>query len=122
MNPQAGVYRRVHDVLYVGMIASTAFYVVGIVVALVRGGRVPLDPAWIRERYHVAAIEHGIVTLDPVVLMMIATALLILTPVVRVGVSIYAFARAGDRKFVGVTCVVALVMVATLVLARVGLR
>lgn len=121
MKTQDNVYAFVHRVLWVGMIVSTVLFVVGIGAALRRREHVPLDAAWIRSHYHLASIGHGIVTMDPTTLMMIATALLIFTPCARVGVSIYAFAVDRDRKFVVVTSIVAAVVVATLFLARAGL-
>jgi uncharacterized membrane protein len=121
MKTQDRVYESVHRVLYGGMIASTLLFAVGIAAALWRRERVPLDAAWIRAHYHTSAILHGLATFEPMTIMMLATALLILTPVARVAVSIYVFARDGDRKFVLVTSLVAAIMVATLFLARAGL-
>jgi len=118
---QANVYERVHAVLYGGMLASTALFVVGVAAALRRHERVPLDAAWIRQHYALSAIGHGLATFDPTTILLLATALLILTPITRVVVSIYAFAHDGDRRFVLVTSIVALVMVAAVVLARLGL-
>ena len=59
--------------------------------------------------------------MDPTTLMMLATAILILTPTVRVAVSICAFAVDRDYTLVFVTSIVALVMIATVVLAHAGL-
>ena len=121
MKSQSNVYEVVHKVLFGGMLASTTLFVVGIAAALRSRQRVPLDPAWIRSHYHASSIGHGIVTMDPTTIMMLATALLVLTPVARVGVSIWAFAKDGDRKFVVVTSIVAIVMLAAIFLVRAGL-
>ena len=122
MKTQQNVYAGVHRVLWLGMVASTGLYAVGIAAALRRRERIPLDSAWIREHYHLDRVVHGFVTMEPTSIMLVATVLLILTPVARVFVSIGAFARDRDWKFVLVTSIVAVVMAATLVLAHFGLR
>jgi uncharacterized membrane protein len=48
--------------------------------------------------------------------------LLILTPVVRVFVSIIAFAAEGDRKYVLVTSTVLVVIILSVVLSKAGLQ
>jgi uncharacterized membrane protein len=109
-------------VLLGGMVVSTALFVVGIVRALLRPQFVPLTPDWIKQHYRWPVVVEGIRSFDPTVIMMIATVLLILTPIARVVVSIYAFAVDNDRKFVLVTLAVLLVIVLTVVLGLVGLK
>ncbi|MFY9911413.1 MAG: DUF1634 domain-containing protein [Candidatus Sulfotelmatobacter sp.] len=119
---ELNVYADVYKVLLGGMIVSTALFAAGIVCALVHPQYVPLSPEWIKQHYHWRAIVHGIRSFDPTVIMMIATVLLILTPVVRVIVSVYAFAVDHDRKFVIVTLIVLSVIILTIVLGLFGLR
>jgi uncharacterized membrane protein len=116
------VYGDVYKVLLGGMVVSTALFVVGIVRALLRPQFVPLTPDWIKQHYRWPVVVEGIRSFDPTVIMMIATVLLILTPIARVVVSIYAFAVDNDRKFVLVTLAVLLVIVLTVVLGLVGLK
>jgi uncharacterized membrane protein len=54
--------------------------------------------------------------------MMVATILLILTPVVRVLVSIWAFMVDHDYKYVGITSIVFLIMVVTVIAGLLGLH
>ncbi len=119
---EENVYSGVYHVLLVGMTISTVLFVIGIVRALMLRQNIPLTVAWVESHYSVAAVAHGLRTLDPTVLMMIATAVLILTPVCRVVVSIHAFAVDRDRNFVVVTSVVFVVMVLTVILGLLGLR
>ena len=119
---ELNVYTDVYKVLLGGMIVSTALFVAGIVRALVHPQYVPLTPEWIKQHYHWQAIVAGIRSFDPTVIMMIATVLLILTPVVRVIVSVYAFAVDHDRKFVIVTLIVLSVIILTVVLGLYGLK
>jgi uncharacterized membrane protein len=117
-NVYAGVYRA----LLAGMFLSTALFALGIVRALMHHENIPLTREWVLSHYHWSVVLHGLRTGDPTVIMMVATAVLILTPVVRVLVSIWAFAVDHDRKFVVVTSTVFLIMVITLILGLLGLR
>lgn len=119
---ELNVYADVYKVLLGGMILSTGLFVVGIARALMRPEFVPLTPEWIKQHYHWAAIVGGLKAFDPTVIMLIATVLLIMTPIVRVAVSIYAFAVDRDSKFVAVTLLVFAVIVLTVVLGLFGLR
>lgn len=119
---EANVYADVYKVLITGMLISTTLFAVGIVLALLHPRSVPLTPDWARRYYHWNVIAAGIRHGDPAVIMLIASVLLILTPVARVVMSIYAFAVDHDRKYVMVTSIVLLVMVATVILGLLGLK
>jgi uncharacterized membrane protein len=119
---ELNVYADVYNVLLAGMIVSTALFVAGIIRALAEPQFVPLTPDWIKQHYHWTAVIQGIRAFDPTVIMMIATVLLILTPVARVVVSVYAFAADHDHKFVVITLIVFLVIILTTVLGLFGLK
>lgn len=119
---EMNVYADVYWILLGGMLISTGLFVLGIVRALMRPQYVPLTRAWIKQHYHWQALVSGIVALDPTTLMLLATVLLILTPVARVAVSIYAFAVDGDRKFVVVTSIVLFMIVVAVVLGLLGVE
>lgn len=121
-NVADNVYADVYRVLLAGMIVSTTLFAVGVVRALLNPRFVPLSAAWIKQQYNWHVFIHGVATANPTTLMMLATALLILTPVARVVVSIYVFYIDHDRKYVVVTGLVFLVMVMTVILSRFGLR
>ena len=123
--PQEGdknVYAAVYRALLYGMIASSVLFAAGLARGMMLHTRFPLTEEWVTSHYHWKVVMHGLATLDPTVLMMVATVLLILTPVVRVVVSIIAFAAEGDRKYVLVTSVVLAVIVLSVVLGRAGLQ
>ncbi|MBN9492771.1 DUF1634 domain-containing protein [bacterium] len=65
-----------------------------------------------------AAIYHGLLDFQGGAIVMIGLYLLILTPVMRVGVSIIAFAHERDRAFVAITAFVFLMLVGSLVLGK----
>ncbi|HVA72651.1 MAG TPA: DUF1634 domain-containing protein [Candidatus Limnocylindrales bacterium] len=121
-NVAENVYADVYRVLLAGMIASTFFFILGIIVALLHPRYVPLSAAWIQQQYHWSVLAHGLATFDPTTLMMLATVLLILTPVVRVLVCVYVFYIDHDPKYVVVTSIVFLVMVLAVILSLFGLK
>lgn len=117
-NVYAGVYR----VLLGGMLVSSTLFAIGIVRALMHPAFFPLTAKWVRQHYSVSWVLHGVASLDPLALMMLATVLLILTPVARVVTSIYAFAVDRDIKYVVITSVVLLIMIVTAAAGALGLR
>jgi len=119
---EENVYRGVYRVLLAGMFISSALFAVGLGLALVRPEHYPLGADWVRSHYHFASIWQGLRTFDPFTLMLVATALLILTPVLRVIVSIWAFAVDHDWKYVVVTSIVFVVIVLSVVLSHFGLK
>lgn len=119
--PEENVYAAVYHALLIGMYISTALFAIAIIRALLRPEFVPLTPEWVRDHYHWRVLRHGLATMDPTAWMLVATAVLILTPVARVLVSIYAFAVDHDMRYVVVTSIVFLIMVLTVVLGLHGL-
>lgn len=120
--PEENVYAAVYHALLIGMYISTALFAIAIIRALIRPEFIPLSPEWVRGYYHWGVLRHGLATFDPVALMLVATAVLILTPVARVLVSIYAFAVDHDGKYVVVTGIVFAIMILTVILGLLGLR
>lgn len=121
-NVEDNVYADVYRVLLAGMVLSTALFAIGVILALLHPAYVPLSAAWVRQQYHWRTFIHGLASANPGSFMLLATILLILTPVSRVLVSIYVFYVDRDRKYVVVTSIVFLVMVLTIILSRLGLK
>lgn len=119
---EQNVYSNVYRVLVIGMGISTALFLIGIVLALLQPHYIPLTTTWIRSHYDWAVIISGLENFNPTILMMIATVLLILTPVARVLASILAFYVDHDTKYVVVTSTVFLVIVLTVLLGWLGLK
>ena len=115
------IYGRVYQVLVAGMLASTGLFALGLARALYDHETVPLSTSWIRAQYDAGLFWQGLIHARAGALLMAATLLLILTPVARVVVSIYAFAIERDLKFVTVTGTVLGVILLTIVLAKLGL-
>lgn len=123
--PMAGeqnVYAGVYHMLIAGMILSNILFVIGIVLALIHPQYFPLTARWVRSQYHASLVLHGILHGQPTSYFLLGTLLLILTPVARVIVSIYAFSVDHDRKYVAVTGAVFLIMIITVILGLFGLH
>ena len=125
-SPQAtteeNVYEDVYRVLLGGMVISSALFAIGLALALIHPRNYPLGANWVRSHYHLSIIWQGLKSFDPFTLMLVATALLILTPVLRVVISIWAFWVDHDWKFVVVTSTVLVVIALSVVLSRFGVK
>jgi uncharacterized membrane protein len=93
----------VYRVLLAGTLISSALFAIGQVRALLHPETYLLKLEWVRSHYHWAATGQGLKEFDAFTLMMVATALLILTPVLRVVISIWAFWVDRDYKYVVVS-------------------
>ena len=122
MAAEQNVYANVYYVLLGGMLVSSALFALGLIRYLQHPVALPLSRHWIRAQYQWAPFWHGLQRLEPTPLLLLATLLLVLTPVLRVLASIYAFGVDHDYKYVGVTSIVFLVIVLTVILSRLGLR
>ncbi len=116
------VYSAVYHALIYGMYASSALFLAGMLLALGRHESVPLTTTWVRSQMQWHVFWPGLLHADPTALLLLATVLLILTPVSRVVISIYAFTVDRDWPYVLVTSVVLGVIVLTVILARFGLK
>jgi uncharacterized membrane protein len=121
--PQAGeaaanVYAVVYEVLLGGMYVSTTLYIIGTLLALFQHVRVPLTVAWVKHQMEWHVFWHGLTHFHADAILLLATVVLILTPVSRVILSIYAFWVDHDRRYVGVTSIVFGVIVLTVILSR----
>jgi uncharacterized membrane protein len=119
---EENVYKDVYRVLLAGMFISSALFALGLALALIHPQHYPLGADWVRSHYHLGIVLQGLKSFDPFTLMMVATALLILTPVLRVIISIFAFMVDRDWKYVVVTSIVFVVIVASVILSHFGLK
>lgn len=122
MAEEQNVYAGVYHMLIAGMVLSNVLFVTGIILALLHRQYFPLSATWVREQYHPGLIFHGLVHGQPTSYLLLGTLLLILTPVARVIVSIYAFWTDHDEKYVAVTLTVFIIMILTVILGLFGVR
>lgn len=110
-------------VLRIGVMVSGAVILVGLVFFLVRGaGSTTSTTAeeLLRGGGKVIAVSPrsiftGVAALDPIAIIQVGVLLLILTPMMRVGMTVLLFGAQRDWTFVGITCVVFAVLVAGLI-------
>ncbi len=119
---EENVYADVYRLLIAGMVVTNILFVIGLVLALVHPRFFPLTPDWVRSQYHWRTVLHGLLQGNPSTFMMLGSLLLILTPVARVIVSIYAFWVDHDRKYVALTMLVLIVIIITVILGQLGLQ
>ena len=102
--------RSMYLVLVGGMIASSLGYVLGL---LLLQNNPPLQTAMVHYET-LAEFTHALVGFQAPAVLMLATVILIATPFVRVFVSILVFMSNKDRKFMTITVLVFLILVASL--------
>ena len=104
-------------ILAAGMYATVGFYLIGLVLLFTKGDGVPEIS---RQYFHsFGSFVSKLLSLDPRPFLYLGTISLILTPVSRVFISIFAFWKEKDKKFVVVTLVVFIVIVASVIVGMV---
>ncbi|GEL16023.1 DUF1634 domain-containing protein [Pediococcus cellicola] len=95
------------QVLRIGVLVSAVVILLGLIMIIVTG-----KTGYAANLYPttVNAILSGIVELRPFAIVMLGLFLLILTPVLRVVVSIYAFVKEQDRLYVWITTFVLIIL------------
>jgi len=118
---QAGVFSEevrfinkvVTIILASGMYTTIGFYLIGLILLFINGDAVPQTSL---QYFHTfGSFLSSMLSLNPRSFLYLGTISLILTPVSRVFISIFAFWKEKDRKFVVVTTMVFLVIVASVV-------
>jgi len=112
----------VSAVLRSGVLISAAVILMGLVLFVVHGagggeGGIAATLAFPRS---IAQVWAGLRSLDPISVITLGLLLVILTPVSRVAVSIFAFAMERDWRYVAITALVLTVLVASFLVGEVG--
>lgn len=95
-------------ILRVGVIISAAIMIIGLALFLITGN------SGYAGNYHPSSFKEifsGIALFKPYAIMMLGIFCLILTPVLRVVVSIYSFYKEHDMLYVGITTFVLIVLI-----------
>jgi uncharacterized membrane protein len=104
-------------ILAAGMYATLGFYLIGLILLFAKGD--PKPKISLQYFHSFGAFLSGIFSLNPGAFLYLGTISLILTPISRVLISIFAFWREKDKKFVFVTMVVFIFVVASVVVGMV---
>lgn len=109
-------------VLQIGVLVSAAVTLLGAIILLAHNGGTIADFRVFRgaspELRSIGAIMRGVVALDGRAITQLGLVLLILTPVSRVALTLWAFLRQHDRLYVVVTTVVLLLLLYGLLWGR----
>ena len=113
----AQVQTIIGRILQVGVIFSAIVMLIGLVLFLV-SGQSGYSGSYVPRR--MGLILQGTWQLKPYAIMMLGVYCLILTPVLRVVVSIYAFYKEHDRLYVAITTLVLSILLVALAIGVTG--
>ena len=113
----AQVQTIIGRILQVGVIFSAIVMLIGLVLFLV-SGRSGYSGSYVPRR--MGLILQGTWQLKPYAIMMLGVYCLILTPVLRVVVSIYAFYKEHDHLYVSITTLVLAILLVALAIGVTG--
>ncbi|GAA3200908.1 DUF1634 domain-containing protein [Lentilactobacillus kefiri] len=103
----ADVQLIIGKILRLGVMISATVMLIGLLLLIVKGNGGYPNNAFPTD---FTDIWIGIVQLRPYAIMMLGIFLLILTPVLRVVVSIYSFHQEGDHLYVVITTIVLIIL------------
>lgn len=107
------INRVVAIILATGMYATIGLYLVGLVLLFTKGGDIPSLSG---QYFHsFSDFFSALFSLHPRAFLYLGTVTLILTPVSRVFISIIAFWKEKDFKYVGVTAIVFFIIMISVV-------
>jgi len=104
-------------ILRIGVVVSATVITLGIILMIIQGGGGYPNGV---QPVGFTAIAKGVVALKPYAVIMLGLFLLILTPTLRVVVSIYAFAVEKDQRYVWITTVVLIILIVASVIGYLG--
>lgn len=104
-------------IMQIGVLIAGAVLIIGVIALLVQG-----DGGYAANAhpYRPGTILAGVAAFKPYAIMMLGIFLLILTPVLRVVVSIYAFIKEKDKLYAWITTVVLIILVIAMIIGYAG--
>lgn len=107
----------VSRVLRIGVLISGAVILIGIISFLISGNSGYPGTTFPTT---LPGIIHGIAAGKPFAIILGGLFLLILTPIMRVGVTILIFVKAKDTLYIGISCLVFIILIVSLLLGKAG--
>ncbi|SRR5579875_3339776 len=108
-------------ILRAGVVVSGVIIALGSLLYFIEAARQPHGPhATSHELTAIGGIAHALLTGDPLAIIMLGLILLLLTPVLRVIVSIGAFALERDWRYVAITSLVLIILIISFLLGKGG--
>ncbi|MDR9856771.1 DUF1634 domain-containing protein [Paenibacillus sp. VCA1] len=101
--------------LRVGVIISACVIILGLILLFIRG-----ESGYPGEFYphNLHDIFGGLIQFKPYAVITVGLMLLILTPVLRVAISIWVFAREGDKLYVIITSIVLVILIVSFAIGK----
>lgn len=101
--------------LRIGVIISAAVIILGLILLFIQGGSgYPGDT----YPHDLPDIFRGLIELKPYAVITVGLMLLILTPALRVAISIWVFVREGDKLYVVITSIVLIILIVSFALGK----
>ncbi|WP_353989179.1 DUF1634 domain-containing protein [Pediococcus argentinicus] len=104
-------------ILQIGVIVSAIIIVLGIALWLIQGGSGYSNGIFPHRFW---TVTSGVLVFKPYAVVMLGIFCLILTPVLRVVVSIYAFAKEHDQLYVWITTIVLVILLIGMYIGYLG--
>lgn len=111
------IEKIIGKIMQIGVLIAAAVIVIGILDLLITGSTgypVGVHP------HAPGTILQGVMQFKAYAIMMLGIFLLILTPVLRVVVSIYAFIKEKDRLYTWITTIVLIILIIAMVIGYLG--
>ncbi len=108
---------RIGKILRTGVFISSAIIIIGLMMFVLTGHSGYPGKSYPRG---LSEIAEGLVAFKPFAWLMTGLFLLILTPVLRVVASVFAFAKEGDKMYVIITMLVLAVLILAIFLGHTG--
>lgn len=118
--PTGRTERIVSDVLRGGVLLSAAIITFGVILFFIRMPAKHGAPYTYQIPRTVGSVLQGVAHADPISVMALGMLVLLATPVVRVVVSLAAFALEGDRLYTAITALVLLILLLSFLSGRAG--
>jgi uncharacterized membrane protein len=117
----------ISDLLRIGVLTSLAVVIFGTIVSFIHHPGYVSESEELRKLmtpgaafpHTMSDVFHGLRQFSGQAIIMVGLLLLIATPVLRVGVSIFAFVYEKDRRYVVITTIVFLLLILSFVLGKV---
>lgn len=107
------IENTIGKILRYGVLLSSLVMIIGLILYIIMGA------TGYSETFHYRSINelfNGIISLKPYAIMMLGLLMLILTPVLRVVVSIYSFYKEHDYLYVYITALVLIILIISFII------
>lgn len=111
------IEQNIGKILRAGVFVSSVVIIIGILMFVITGHSGYSDGIW-PDKFN--EILTGLVQFKALAWLMAGLFLLILTPVLRVVASVFAFAKEGDRLYVAITCLVFIILIIAMFIGHGG--